>query len=612
MSLAYQPFSISGHVPGVQSIAYVSFWKRPCLVATCLHSVFTIDLISGEANCIAGDPMAHGLKDGYGKNALFNKPVGIAVDSLSKCVFVADMRNHCVRKIVEHRNSYFVTTFCGSSQGYMDGDRREAEFDSPTHIAFDSLSGSMFVIDSGNQLIRKVLLNGYVSTYEGFLWNGSDMEPFHFYNFNGICINGKERYGLLSSSVDKKLVAFSLKSSLMFPVSVSDADNFQAIGTSDNGNFFIGDWNAESIFELRLGKSFLVGEGSFQIETLFRTEMKSKIPERQDRLLNLIVSAFEAVADPVGSDCIQRIHVGEPGFPRERFFFELLEFLDVALSIVNFSSHMSLCCVSIKNAISSLRGQLSGRVSPVKEFLACFEESMHVFLGSVDIQYRDAQLLLPAVAIWNTCRAKTLALMHEEGGSNRKCSLRAEDMNSLLDFINSSTGVLKKLGLGLCQLNALEYKNSDRVNCLEINCCSSKSRTFSEIVCTDFNERLEVCLQNAQYFGSCIMQIQEVALIMVQLDSYLECLNPLNEHFFLEREIGRTIVRPVLMKVFNHIQQWRSENKSASHHFEDLSESFHLLQDIVGFIQRDMTSMSYSKLREVVEMQYHEYEILTN
>ena len=41
-----------------------------------------------------------GTIDGFGSNALFNSPIGVAVDPNSGCIYVSDNSNNNIRKIV--------------------------------------------------------------------------------------------------------------------------------------------------------------------------------------------------------------------------------------------------------------------------------------------------------------------------------------------------------------------------------------------------------------------------------------------------------------------------------------------------------------------------------
>jgi hypothetical protein len=60
----------------------------------------------------------------------------------------------------------YVTTVAGSSGGYADGAGSNAKFNWPSGVAVDAL-GWIYVLDSGNQAIRKISPAGVVTTWAG-------------------------------------------------------------------------------------------------------------------------------------------------------------------------------------------------------------------------------------------------------------------------------------------------------------------------------------------------------------------------------------------------------------------------------------------------------------
>jgi hypothetical protein len=111
---------------------------------------------------LSGNP---GTLDGVLEVAQFNGPMGIASDAYGS-VYVADYNNHSIRQLSVAGD---VITFAGvtGTSGYKDGDATSpALLNHPTGVAVDA-SGVVYVADSGNFVVRKVLPDGTVSTYAG-------------------------------------------------------------------------------------------------------------------------------------------------------------------------------------------------------------------------------------------------------------------------------------------------------------------------------------------------------------------------------------------------------------------------------------------------------------
>ena len=110
-----------------------------------------------------------GLVDGSGTAARFNAPAGMAFDG-SGNLYVADEGNNVIRKITP---AGVVTTYAGnSSTGHLDGSALTAEFAAPRGLAIDG-TGNLFVAERGGNCIREIATNGTVTTVAGSPTSGS-------------------------------------------------------------------------------------------------------------------------------------------------------------------------------------------------------------------------------------------------------------------------------------------------------------------------------------------------------------------------------------------------------------------------------------------------------
>jgi len=133
-------------------------------VADTGNSVIRMIAPSKVVSTVAGTAGMKGTTDGIGAAARFNQPAGIALDSAGM-IYVADTMNQTIRKITP---SGAVTTIAGlmGTSGTDDGNRTSALFNQPMGLTFDR-SGNLYVADYGNSAIRMVTPTGAVSTLAG-------------------------------------------------------------------------------------------------------------------------------------------------------------------------------------------------------------------------------------------------------------------------------------------------------------------------------------------------------------------------------------------------------------------------------------------------------------
>ena len=104
-----------------------------------------------------------GFIDGPGTAAAFHTPSGVALDAAGN-LLVADTGNHVIRKVTMEG---VVSTLAGDGvAGFRDGPAGQAQFNGPVGVAADK-AGNVYVADTYNDRIRKIAPDGSVSTLAG-------------------------------------------------------------------------------------------------------------------------------------------------------------------------------------------------------------------------------------------------------------------------------------------------------------------------------------------------------------------------------------------------------------------------------------------------------------
>lgn len=119
---------------------------------------------AGAVTTLAGSPALPGSLDGAGAAARFADIGSIAVNEAG-VLFVADVTNRAIRRVSPEGN---VTTIAGAmrSTGSIDATGMAARFSSPGQLAIDA-TDSVYVVDTNNATIRKILPSGVVTTLAG-------------------------------------------------------------------------------------------------------------------------------------------------------------------------------------------------------------------------------------------------------------------------------------------------------------------------------------------------------------------------------------------------------------------------------------------------------------
>lgn len=132
-------------------------------VADSGHHQICAVLPNGEVQVIAGTGTP-GYLDGAAAVARFRDPRAIVIDGARGRTYIADSGNHVIRLLSANG---VVSTFAGSGQPEdRDGGSTQAGFKEPSALAID-MDGNLYVADTGNDKVRRITLDGVVTTLAG-------------------------------------------------------------------------------------------------------------------------------------------------------------------------------------------------------------------------------------------------------------------------------------------------------------------------------------------------------------------------------------------------------------------------------------------------------------
>ncbi len=164
----------SGVVPGPASRPLIG---DPRQIATDAQgSIYFVDSYNvalykittdGKLNRIAGQIFTRNYTgdNGPASNATFRYPLGVAVDS-SGVIYVADSDSNVVRRIGMDGN---ITTYAGTGTAGFSGDNgpaNAAQLSGPSQLAIDT-NGNLLICDRDNNRIRQVASDGTITTVAG-------------------------------------------------------------------------------------------------------------------------------------------------------------------------------------------------------------------------------------------------------------------------------------------------------------------------------------------------------------------------------------------------------------------------------------------------------------
>ena len=178
-----------------------------------LHQIWVMDLANGQIALHAGTG-AERADDGPNRRATFSQPSGLASDG--RALYVADSEDSTIRK-VEVKEDGQTGSVAGSNNlfgfGLKDGAGKAALFQHPLGVALTADHRTLYVADTFNGVIRRIDL----ATNEVTTWLGTGQhapgpataEGIGFYEPGGLSIAGDTLY--VADTNHHRIVAVDLK-----------------------------------------------------------------------------------------------------------------------------------------------------------------------------------------------------------------------------------------------------------------------------------------------------------------------------------------------------------------------------------------------------------------
>jgi hypothetical protein len=186
---------------------------------------------------------------GAATNAELYHPMGVAVDTTGN-LFIGDYGNNRIRKVGVNGT---ITTVAGNGTNGYSGDggaATNAELNSSLGAAADA-SGNLFIADYGNNRIRKVGVNGIITTVAGngtgsYSGDGGVATNAELYNPYGVAVDASRN--LFIADTENNVIRKVGTNGIITTV----AGNGNGAGTGGYGNYYSGDGGAATNAELNL------------------------------------------------------------------------------------------------------------------------------------------------------------------------------------------------------------------------------------------------------------------------------------------------------------------------------------------------------------------------
>jgi RHS repeat-associated protein len=234
------------------------------------HDQIKVVTPAGVVSVLAGSGK-NGTKDGKGTAAELNDPGNLTYDAQRHVLYVSDTGNSNIRQVTLDG---VVTTIAGTGkQGYRDGVGSVAQFRDPHGLTVGA-DGAIYVADTKNNRIRRVLPDGTVTTFAGSGAKGDKVNDGALLSatFNepkGIVADGATLYVAdTKNNTIRKIAGGQVTTVITFPRNGDDDDpddgldgdplvlkRPSGIGIDEAGNLIVSDSENDFIRKIKLSTS---------------------------------------------------------------------------------------------------------------------------------------------------------------------------------------------------------------------------------------------------------------------------------------------------------------------------------------------------------------------
>ncbi|MES2479230.1 MAG: T9SS type A sorting domain-containing protein [Bacteroidota bacterium] len=275
----------SAALSGPQDVALDTFGNI-YIADAAVHRIRKITAATGVITTLAGTGSSGYSGDGGAASAAtFYSPIGLAVD-YSGNVYVADVGNHCIRKITAATG--VITTVAGSGVAGYSGDggaATSARLYAPYDVTVDA-SGNLYIADVSNNCIRKVTAStGFISTVAGttlpgFTGDGGIATAAKLYQPFSVAVDASNNLYITDASNNRirKVTASTGIITTIAGTGVVGASGDGGAATSaqfnkpysisldNSGNIYVSDFNNHKIRKITVSSGVITsiaGTGSF-------------------------------------------------------------------------------------------------------------------------------------------------------------------------------------------------------------------------------------------------------------------------------------------------------------------------------------------------------------